>query len=736
MIMTGRRLRLQGMAGILCLMFAAVLVALTFAPPTLAQLDALAKGRDANGFRKVVTVPKGVTDPFSVLKTNGAYEVGKFGWSAHALAAPDGTQYVVIGTALTSQDVGEILLRREGNRLVYVPETEAMGIRLLRHDFNLVFDVPKKSVALVDHLSFRSEGKGAFIFRMSPAYRVAAIQDEAGKAVPFVQASGVVALRRPAGREATYTVRYGGVVNLPQYAGSISDREATLVNDYWYPMVARQPTPYEIEIKAPQGWASIAQGVQEPAAETTVRYRMDLPVVYFSVISAPFTSVKDAIGGRIYRVWSTRLKEDALHRHARLTAPIVDFYAKTFGGWPFEGFGAIDSRQYGGGALEAYSFATYGGWLPSEDAHEPAHTIWGGVINNTYLKSFWNESFAVFSDGLYHREVPIGNRDERRLAFIQDGSAAPDYNDAPLVNSGANVGPVGGSLGYGKGGQVLQMLEQEIGTERIEGAMKEWATTHPKGVPGNWEDFERVVTRREPNHDIKGFFDDWARRPGFANFDAEARYENGATFVRLKWKGPKFRMPLTVLLRDDAGKDRFVKFWIDGKVDEYAVPGPKPALVSVDPWRQVVRTIAPTEAPTMLTTSMARAPKFVDPAHADWLTNAGGRAQAPTPNLDPAGKFLVGSPESWPVMKDLCAKAGFLVNGDTLTYKGTQIDLTKGAALAVVELGEGKRCVIGLGKTEHPVDFGRTRLIITDSLGRLLRGVTDPKTSGPLTYKL
>ncbi len=138
----------------------------------------------------------------------------------------------------------------------------------------------------------------------------------------------------------------------------------------------------------------------------------------------------------------------------------------------------------------------------------------------------------------------------------------------------------------------------------------------------------------------------------------------------------------------------------------------------------------------MLPPVLARSAKLVDPAHTDWLTNVGGRTQNASAPIDPAGKFLVGSPETWPIMRDLCAKAGFQVQGNTLTYKGTSIDLTKGAALAVVDLEGGKRCVIGLGKTEHPVDFGRTRLIVTDSLGRFLRGVTDPKTSGPLTYRL
>ncbi|MGV3616876.1 MAG: M1 family metallopeptidase [Fimbriimonas sp.] len=717
-------------------MTAAAIVALLLASPSLAQIDTLAKARDVAGLQKLVTLPKGEIDPFPVLKTNGAYEVGKFGWRAYALKAPDGTEYVVIGTALTSQDVGEIVLRREGNRLVYVPETDALGIHLGRHRFDLAFDVPNKRVSLVDRLTFRSKGKGSFLFRMSPAYRVSGIEDAKGRPIPFRQASGVVATQRPAAGEATYTIRYGGVVDLPQYAGSISDKEATLVNDYWYPMVARQPTPYEIAIKAPKDWISVAQGNPLPSKGDKVRYRMDLPVVYFSVISAPFRHVEVSEGGRVYRVWSTRLEAPAMLRHAKLTRPIVEYYADAFGTWPFNGFGAIDSRQYGGGALEAYSFATYGGWVPSEDAHEPAHTLWGGVINNTYLKSFWNESFAVFSDGLYHREVPIGNPVERRLAFIQDAHAAPDYNAAPLVKSGAGIGPAGGSLGYGKGGVVLQMLEQWLGTESIVGAMREWLRVHPKGVPGNWEDFERVVRRRETGRDVKGFFDDWARRPGYANFEAAASYANGATLIDLKWKGPRFRMPLTVLLRDASGGDRYRTVWLDGKSDRIRLAGPRPVLVSVDPWRQAVREIAPAETPVLLTRLLASFPKVVDPKHPDWLTNTGGRAQTATGTVDPAGKFLVGSPETWPLLRSLCSKAGFEVSGNGLTYKGTTIDLTQGAAIAVVDLEGGKQCIIGLGKTEHPIDFGRTCLIVADNLGRFLRGVSEPKTRGPLTYRL
>jgi hypothetical protein len=86
-------------------------------------------------------------------------------------------------------------------------------------------------------------------------------------------------------------------------------------------------------------------------------------------------------------------------------------------------------------------------------------------------------------------------------------------------------------------------------------------------------------------------------------------------------------------------------------------------------------------------------------------------------------------------MKALCDKAGFTVEGNKLSYKGTEIDLEHGAALAVVDLGGGRSCVIGLGKTRRRPDFGRARTVLVDDLGRFLRGKTDPKTSGYLTYR-
>ena len=103
---------------------------------------------------------------------------------------------------------------------------------------------------------------------------------------------------------------------------------------------------------------------------------------------------------------------------------------------------------------------------------------------------------------------------------------------------------------------------------------------------------------------------------------------------------------------------------------------------------------------------------------------------------DLSGLFVVGSPETWPRLKPLFDQVGFKVAGNALTYDGTTVDLDEGGAMAVVDLPGGKRCAIGVGKVLRHPSYGRARLCVFDKFGRFLRGKTDPKTSGFLTFRL
>jgi hypothetical protein len=722
-------------------MFAAVLlVALPPSPPSLAELDRLAQAQDVPELTKFLDVqPADRHNPFSIIRTKGAYEVGRFGWHALPLKTPGGTEYVVFSTPLTSEDTGELLFQRVGEKLKFVPESTGFGMKLTRHDFDLTFDIPTKKASIVDKLDLtNADGvAGYFLFRMSPQYIVSSIKDHIHNAVPFSEAGGIVATVKPA-KDETYTITYSATVDLPNYAGSISPTEATLTNDYWYPMVARQPVPYDLTVHAPAKWLVIGQGDmiddRDTPAEHTSRFKMDLPCVYYSVSAGPFKRFSQEINGKWYSCWSSSMTQSQMQAQTEFYAPIIEFYHR-LSPFPFKGYGAVDSMVYGGGALEAYSFTTWGhGGLPTEDAHEPSHTWWGGMINNTYLGSFWNESFAVFSEGLYRRGVSIGNQTERKLAFIQDGGANDSYNAAPLAQSGADIGGVAGSLGYGKGSQVLQMLETLLGTDKMVATLQEWIK-RCRGTDSDWGDYEAVVTSLYPEKDLHSFFDQWIRRPGYADLRVSGvQIETDHVSFDAGFNGPSFRIPLEVMLQYPDGARTFTM--IDLKS-----PGPitipcasKPSVVSIDPWRRVLRQIEGDESPTELRSLLGSLPRFTDPAHKEYLPDMSERENKFEAPADAAGKFIVGNPATMPILAGLCDKVGFKVVGDRLTYDGTTIDLNHGSALAVVDLGGGKQCIIGLGKTRVRPDPGRARLVLTDDLGRFLRGKTDPKTKGALTF--
>lgn len=730
-------------------MLAPLVLALLLQDP-VASLDAAAQKRDVAALLAASNHGvQGKADPFFFLKGNGPYDVGRKGWRAKLLqSAGSEERYVVFTTPLTSEDRGDQVFRLKDGKLdAYVPETDPLGTRITHQKLECWFDIPNKKATLVNQAEFKRNpgAPSAFLLRFSPCYTVDSITDSGGKPVRFHQAGGVVSVAAPVAAQFAYTIKYTGFVGQPAYAGSISPNEIMLTNDYWYPMIARLPCAYDLKAHTPVGWTAIGQGdlvsTSVGVGEQVTRYHMVQPVTYWSFSAGPYRQHFENFSGIAYGIWSLTLPEDKLELQAELYRPIMEFYASAFGAYPFKRFGAVDSPHYGGGALEAYSFATYGtGWLPDEDAHEPAHTWWGGMINNTYLRSLWNESFANFSAGLYFREAPIGNREERRRAFVQDSRPSGAYGAVPLSDSGADKGPVASALGYGKGAQVLQVLEAELGTEMMVKSMRSWQETHPLGEPGEWEDYEKVVNG-VTGADYSWFFDQWVRGPGWVDLEvSDVKWAGGAVSAIARFKGRPYRLTLEAMLQYSDGRRSFASCRIvPGSLGAATISIPsaaKPVLVSFDPWRKLLRAQKPDEVPTELDSVIRGAKKYVQPKQKAWLGNVGGKPTLTDWPKDLSGTFLVASPESSPGMKALCAKVGFQVQKNALTYKGTKVDLSEGGALAVVDLANGKRCVIGLGTSLISPKFGRARLTVFDAYGRMLRGVTEPKTTGFLTFRL
>lgn len=704
-----------------------VLLLATQQQPTLTTLNNLAQKKDVRALGRFSV---GDGSEFQVLK-GGAYDVGRFGWKAEALTMKGIGDFVVLTTPLTSEDIGELLFERVGNKLKLIDEQEKDGIRLVHHKVHVSFNPEKKGASLSDTVSaeITPNAHPFHVLRFSPCYKVSSITD-GQKAVPFKQTGGIVMIPKQKPGKLTLFITYSATVDLPNYAGSITPNVITLTNDYWYPMANRMPSTYEISVVPPSSdWTVVAQGnylgketgVKQPGE----RFDMELPAVYWSLTVLKTKHVEEKFGKWTLQMWSPRVPVERMKLQPKLYAPIIQFYNDHFAPFPFDSYGALDSPTYGGGALEAYSYATYGGGLPDEDAHEPSHTWWGGIMPNTYLKSFWNESFADWSQGFYAREVPIGNNLERREMFKTVSMAEEDYNAAPLMKSGASIGAAASSLGYGKGALVLAMLEQLVGTDNLVACMKEWIAKHPKGEPAEWEQFESVVLAKLPQFKLQDFFNDWFRRPGYADVRlVSGKVQNGKFTGRLEWKGLKFRMPVEFWFENADGQ-RSLKTLDTKNVSDngsFVLDGidSKSKRVYFDPYHRALRT---GDAPQFgsFGESISKFKLVRDAKHPEYLEEfQPSGASATLDSLD--NKFLVGHPETMPQLKALCEKAGFIINGNQLTFDGTTIDLRQGAAVAVIDLGAGKQCAIGLGVCKMRPNIGNGYKGLVDDLGRALRG--------------
>ena len=697
----------------------------------LKEIDRLAQARDIAGLSKRLDP----ATPLSVLRTNGAYDCGRFGWRAFTAGTPEGRRYIVLSTYLTSEDIGELLFVEDKGRLRYVPETDAFGMRVVRQELTADFELSKSLVRVKAKTELApltpNQKESGFTLRLGPNYRVSGLVGADGRTVPFSQAGGIVFVSAPRSAR-TLTMAYEGVVDKPGYAGSIDGEHIQLSNESWWPTIARRPAPYSLSVAVPPGWVAVGQG-ERTTAGGRENFDMKLPTSVWSFSAEPFqTFTRTNRDGRAFDVYSRTIAKDDARRQTELNEPILAFYESKFAPYPFRRWGVADVATYGGGALEAYSFATYGeGSLIDEDAHEPSHTWWGGILPNTYLESFWNESFADFSEGLYRREVPIGDRNARRAAFADLALDSPGYARVPVADGSCFIGQEASDLGYGKGAHVLAMLESLLGTDRTTEAMRRWIAEHPKGEAAGWPGFERTVLSLYPEMDLAPFFAYWLHKPGVPT----------VSIRDLKWDGARVtgslpvgtpRMPLEFVLVSAAG--RVERRLLDTK--GVATDGTfslasgigKPARVLLDPYHRALRTGAPLP-PTGFFESVRGWRVYRDPATPAYLAIGGAKIAELPKDLD--RMVIVGNPKTTPAMAPLLAKAGMTLAGDSLSWNGTTVDLRQAGGVAVVDLGGGKRCGIVLGTANPRPKVGRASLALFDSLGRFLTGVTPlPSTEG------
>jgi aminopeptidase N len=243
------------------------------------------------------------------------------------------------------------------------------------------------------------------------------------------------------------------------------------------------------------------------------------------------------------------------------TDRIMSLFERLVAPFPYEKLAHLQSSTRFGGMENASAIFYDGARFPTQKleeatvAHEMAHQWFGDAVTEREWAHLWlSEGFADYFTALWAREAggePAYRADlaELRAKVLSDSvvalrpvidTAQTDYMELLNANS------------YDKGAFVLSMLHHELGDSAFFGGIRSYYAAHRYG--NAMSDDLRVALERSSGRSLTQFFDQWLRRPGFAEpsvgWAYDARSGTVSVFAVQEGRFGAFAFPLTVAVTD------------------------------------------------------------------------------------------------------------------------------------------------------------------------------------------
>ncbi len=236
--------------------------------------------------------------------------------------------------------------------------------------------------------------------------------------------------------------------------------------------------------------------------------------------------------------------------------PIVSLFERLVGPFPYEKLAHVQSSTRFGGMENAsaifYDGALFDTQRMSEGliAHETAHQWFGDAVTEREWGHLWlSEGFATYfaalwtlsghGDAAYRAEMAairkqvLGDKVVAARPVID--TAQTDYLQLLNTNS------------YQKGGYSLYMLHEQMGDSAFFGGIRSYYAKYRHG--NALSDDLRVELEESSGRSLKTFFDQWLRRPGFAELAIGWAYDvsTGMVSVRVVQQDARcFPLPVAV----------------------------------------------------------------------------------------------------------------------------------------------------------------------------------------------
>ena len=252
-------------------------------------------------------------------------------------------------------------------------------------------------------------------------------------------------------------------------------------------------------------------------------------------------------------------------------AEIVRYFASIVGPYPYDRLVHVQSRTRFGGMENAgaifYAWEIFGNgqpFPPSLIAHETAHQWFGdNVTERAWAHAWLSEGFATYLAAMYAEHVG----GDRALRAELAGMRRAVMNSAvsrerPVIDTAQTVlMKLLNTNSYQKGGHVLHMLRREVGDSAFVRGMRRYQAEHRHGNAMT-VDFQRAV-EGESQRDLGWFFDQWLRRPGWAELGVSWRMTGPTLEVTVAQVGRygayKIALPVALTLADGTEQLRLLE---------------------------------------------------------------------------------------------------------------------------------------------------------------------------------
>ncbi|MFQ5428503.1 MAG: M1 family metallopeptidase [Thermodesulfobacteriota bacterium] len=385
-------------------------------------------------------------------------------------------------------------------------------------------------------------------------------------------------------------------------------------SSYWYPHTENGAAQYNLSINMPRGFTTVSEGDwmlhMSSADRTFDRWKTTRPIDGLDIVSSKFR-VKKTVHNDI-KIYTFFLKKDEKlsATYSEKTAGYLDFYEESFGKYPFTKFAVVESFLPTGFGMP--SFTLLGSkvlrlpFIPDTSlGHEIAHSWWGNSVFIDASLGNWAEALTTYTaDYQYERSKGEAEAEEFRFKKLEGYKNFAGKDSPSLSEFITPKEPSDRAVGYNKGVMVFAMLEDIVGSETFNKALKDFYSDKAF-KRGTWKDLEEAFARASEK-DLTWFFEQWLHRTGgpelgLTDVSMKEEGEGFVTTFKISQKEPAYTMTVPARITTVNGEVIEKNLEVKSKSSGFSITTvEKPVTLELDPRYRLFRILSAEEVPPSL----------------------------------------------------------------------------------------------------------------------------------------